>query len=286
MRHTFIYVLVLSLLATLTGCSSIDLNEAAEGEAQTLTYTVTNFLQQRLDAPTRAEVSVDSLDHLALVVYTKSGEQVKQIIQNRGDKGYGTFAVSLEYADYDFVFLGYNGQNAINTSDAEHISFAGDYVPDTFLKCISITWNAATPRTQKVSLARKVGQFAIKCADAVPKGIDSIYFEITGAGTQLNGKTGYASNQQRNIRVKMDAGPATGRMIYFMLYLPTNPCTIQLKTRVTDTKHNVLYTHTFTDVPMQFGYQTIYEGLFFTNDALSTSLTLDNYDWATDHHTF
>lgn len=281
MKHCLRLVAALATLLLASACSSVSIEEAAEENGQrVLTFNVLNYRQERLGAPTRA-LTVDSLDHLAMAVYTKGGTMVTQQVQNKGMKGYGQFSVVLDYGDYDFVFVGYTGSNAINLDDPEHISFANDYVPDTFLKFLSLTWDAMSASTQTVSMQRRVGQFVVSCTDnPVPTGVNTIAFNVTGAGTQLNAKTGFAANDTRTVSTSItkDAGTATPRY-WFFLYLPAESCQIQVDGRVMDAKNNVMFHHTFPNAPMAINQQTTYEGAFFTLNALGIGVTLDDQGW-------
>lgn len=279
MKHCLRLVAALATLLLASACSSVSIEEAAEENGQrVLTFNVLNYRQERLGAPTRA-LTVDSLDHLAMAVYTKSGSMVTQQVQNKGMKGYGQFSVVLDYGDYDFVFVGYTGSNAINLDDPEHISFANDYVPDTFLKFLSLTWDDTSASTQTVSMQRRVGQFVVSCTDKVPSGVQTVAFDITGAGTQLNAKTGLSANDTRTVSKNISSEVGKQKNYFFFLYLPAESCQIQVDGRVMDAKNNVMFHHTFSNAPIAINQQTTYEGAFFTLNALGIGVTLDDQGW-------
>ena len=151
--------LFLALVGVLCGCSK-NVVETEEGQKK-VQFRVVNYLQYTFEEGTRAAVDVGSakvLKHLALGVFDAATDKLVGTVQvqDKGSEGYGTFSVTLPYGKYRLVFLGYGGDKALKMESPENISFADDYVPQTFLSCTEFTVNAQTAAAKDISLRRVV----------------------------------------------------------------------------------------------------------------------------------
>lgn len=271
-------------------CSSQDDNVPTQ-ETQNqreLTFEVLNYKQTIIDdEPLTRSASVTALDHLVMIIYSSDGKLVKTVSQNKGSNGYGSFTLDLEYDTYEIAFIGYDGTHEIAINGLDNISFADNYVPNTFLKYLTLVVDANTTSTQSISLARCVGCLNFEFTDQVPSSVNTIQIALTGAGTTFSARTGQAVNTSRVVSGNISSWVGkTNQSVNLMVFLPTSPCTITANVSVKNVSDKVLYQHSFTEVPMAWNQKTTYTGQFFTHDALSASLELESTDWIDKAMTF
>ena len=256
------------------------------GEARTVEFRVTNYEQYVLT--TRADETVDVLDHLSMAIFTADTDQLvgSVVTQDKGSAGYGTFTATLPDGAYRVVFLGYMKNNALQISSSAAISFAGGYVPQTFLASQLLTVGDDTPASQDIVLERAVGAFRLKMADAMPEGVTAVKFVSDRGGDVLNAQTGAcAQNTGRsytmNITNTAKYWGQTGDTFTLYFFLPTEATTMTITTCALDSKGAVVATRTFDEVPMAINQLTTYNGNFFTEPTtdVMSRLTL-HYDWA------
>lgn len=291
MKNHKLNLLACLLCFLLAACSNQDapLAEAnAEGVA-TLSFSVINYRQTSLDDVesgdgTRAAGSVDTLAHLAFAVYDADGKCIVSQLQDKGAADYGSFQASLPYGHYTMVFLGYSGSEAVNLSMPTHISFGDDYVPNCFLRTLTVDVDASSTGAQPVTLSRCVGCFTITCQNGISPDMDAMTFQAQGGGTALNALTGYAAQvatrsgsfSTQNVKNRSDK-----HKFNIYAFLPAEQAPMDFTLSATSSKGGTLRTRTFPSVPMSINKRIIYEGDFFAQPSGSSAFTLqlENADW-------
>lgn len=278
MRMTNLWVLLVLLLCS--ACSK-EMATDEEGEKM-LTVQVMNFMQYDLGELTRAEEAT-ALDHLALAVF--DSETGKEVIgmqqQNKGDKDYGVFHLTLPYGTYQLTVLGYNGSRLCNSMTATQVTFTDSYVPHTFLANETFTVNASTEGLQPIILRRSVAAFTIHATDATPTNIDRMQFTSTGAGTALNPQTGLAVStveRQHTITVAAENKGKVNNSFNSYVFLPAQSALMTWKVVALNSTGKVLREHTFHDVPMKINSRSLYKGNFFTDDTFSAQIQVET-EW-------
>lgn len=274
---------ILSLLITLClvlSCSSRGEDQpSATGEAS-IRFCVTNYEQLSLDASRAA--AIDSIEHLAFVLYGEDGCIVQQQTQQKTKQGYETFQTTLPYGNYQLVVLGYDGSRQPDLTNPHAIHFQDGWVPNCFLHYRRLVIDAGTETTQSVSLQRCVGAFNLVCTDNWPHEAAMVDMQTQGGAT-LDATIGLAADQQtRTYRITMPSQYQNPVRLTYYAFLPAASCTmdITLTTRRADgTQH---HQRTFSQVPMKLNQLTRYTGQFFTPDEQDAAFRMDiqgTYAW-------
>lgn len=260
--------------------------EMSEEGSRTLTLQVTNYKQYLMDEEgTRAASSIDTLENLALAIFDGTTGELKQDIikQKKGDKGYGTYSVTLPYGKYQLAFVGFNGSRSLKNFTANEISFEEDYVPHTFLCNKELTVNDETSDNQSITLKRAVAAFKLIMKDTFPTNVKSMTFQPSNGGAALNPKTGLSATNAGSTST-YDVTSIQGKegsSIINYLFIPSNPTAITYVVTALDSKGNIVRQRKFTDVPMQVNYKTTYEGEFFGEDDMNGKMQVQvDMDWA------
>lgn len=275
MRMINLWVLLVLLLCS--ACSK-EMVIDEEGE-KTLTVQVMNFMQYDLDEMTRAG-DATALDNLALAVFDSgTGQEIIGMQQQKkGDKDYGIFHLTLPYGTYQLTVLGYNGSKLCNSMAATQVTFADNYVPNTFLANETFTVDASTETMQPIILHRTVAGFTIHATDATPTDLDRMLFTSTGGGVALNPQTGLAVatvEHQHVITVPAENRGKENKIFNSYVFLPTQSASIIWKVEAVNSTDKVLREHTFNNVPMKINSRSVYAGKFFTDDTFSTQIQVE-----------
>ncbi len=293
MKNNIIITMAIVAMAALTSCK--DSNTAEEATPQqtngmaTLTFRVTNYEQYDLDSPLTRSTDVTNLAHLTLAVYDATTLElaVDTITQSSDEVGYGTFTLTLPFGDYKLVVLGYNKDNLPDMTNPEAVSFADDYVPYVYRYASDITVGSSTELSQSIALSKTVAAFKVIMSDAIPDGgVNRVSASVTGGGKVLNALTGYATQTEEYSWEwsKSELGDGfnsglTDRNVTVYTFLTEDEATMSFTINCYDSDNGLVMGHTFTDVPMQIGWMTVYRGNFFTVTGDFTITLADDFEW-------
>ena len=271
--------------------------EEPEGQS-TVTFTVTNYKQISFDdlsgsGASRAMSSYDlaTLAHLLIAVYdAESGAQVLAPVQhNHADYeespyDYPQFSVTLPYGHYRVLVLGFNGSRACNIASLNRISWADDYVPNTFLSCEEFTLNENANLNREVTLRHVVAAFSVTAEDAIPEGMKKMRFASTAGGTVLDATTGFtpqSTGRTSDIAVPADSIGKRDVCFTAYLFLPEEQTTTSYTVQALDKNNGVLGEKRFSDVPLRINYLTSWQGKFFEKGSDDTPSTQNglNIQW-------
>lgn len=246
-------------------------------------FRVVNYLQYTFEEGTRAAVDVGSakvLKHLALGVFDAATDKLVGTVQvqDKGSEGYGTFSVTLPYGKYRLVFLGYSGDKALKMESPENISFADNFVPQTFLSCSEFAVNAQTAAAKDISLHRVVAGFELLIEDEIDRNATELRFKTTGGGTVLNAKTGLAvasTGRESSVVIPEKYKGTTGKNAQIFLFLATSPEKMNIEVNAVNAANEVLSGRIFEDVPMKLNTLTIYKGRFFSGQNFGFNVKVD-----------
>lgn len=258
-----------------------------EEGSRTLTLQVTNYKQYLMDEEdgTRAATSIDTLENLALAVFDGTTGELKQgiIKQKKGDKGYGTYSVTLPYGNYQLTIVGFNGTHPLKTFTANEIAFEDGYVPHTFLCNKDLTVNAETSDNQSITLKRAVAAFRLIMLDKIPDDVASMKIQASNGGAALNPKTGFSTTNTGSTytySITLSKGQE-GKSVTNYLFVPANPTVVTYTVTALDSKDAIVRQRKFEHVPMQINYRTTYKGEFFAADNMNGKMQLMvDMDWA------
>ena len=270
------------LLPLLVSCQSgLDEASSQEGEC-TVNFLVTNYRQISFDdiassGQTRAVASdhPTTLAHLQIAIYdVETGKQACPLIRHdqsdytREDQweSYRQFSVTLPYGHYRVLVLGYNGSRACNITSLNHISWAEDYVPNTFLYCEEFTLNEGANLNKRVTLKHLVAAFRVMSEDLTPNELKKMRFISTAGGTVLDAMTGFTTqNTGRTSDIVVPSNHLGIRDTFTVyLFLPEEQIIVDNYTvQALGQGDAVLYQKRFSNVPLRINYLTEWEGKFF-----------------------
>lgn len=273
-------LLVPCALLLLSACQS-EPDEAAVPEGQcTITFSVTNYRQISFDDlggdATRADIPSDhpsTLAHLVVAVFdAETGQQACSPIQHdykdyeETPSDYPQFSVTLSYGHYRVLVLGYNGSKACTISSLNHISWEGDYVPNTFLYSEELTLDKDADLNREITLKRVVAAFRLTAEDAIPSELKKLRFCSTAGGTVLDALTGFTpSNTGRTSDIVVPSANVgvQGQDFTVYLFLPEEQTTSNYTVQALGANDAVLYEKHFHDVPLKVNVLTMWQGKFF-----------------------
>lgn len=271
-------------LLVLSSCQSDQESSTPSSEGQgTLSFTVSNYRQISFDdisvpTATRADTPTDdpsTLAHLLFAVYNaETGQQAIQPIQHdyenyknsSSQNDYSKFSVTLPYGHYYVVVLGFNGSSKCNVASVNHISWEGNYVPNTFLYYQDLTFDKNTSLDQKLTLKHVVTAFRVTAEDAIPAELKKMRFTSSMGGTVLDAATGFTPQDTGRTGDMIVPASGVGKQgIYFTsyLFLSDEQAKSNYTVQALGKNDAVLYEKHFNDVPLRINSLTVWEGKFF-----------------------
>ena len=290
------YFLLLSLcvLPLLMSCQSgPDEPVAPEGQC-TVTFSVSNYRQTSFDdlsgtGTSRAMSSYElaTLAHLLVSVYdAESGTQVIAPMQHNhkdyenNSYAYPKFSVTLPYGHFRVLVLGYNGSRECTITSLNHISWAENYVPNTFLYQEEFTLNEGSSLNKEITLRHVVAAFCITAEDLAPSNLKKMRFVSTAGGTVLDAMTGFTpQNTGRTSEIDVPAkyfGVIDTFTVY--LFLPEEQITTNYTVQALDKNNAVFCEKHFNDVPLRINYLTEWHGKAFEQGDIETPDVQGNFN--------
>lgn len=268
-------------------------SEPSEPEGQcTVTFSVSNYKQISFDdlsssAMSRAEKIYMTLANMSLTVFNaETKERVSSTILHKSDdyldkpKEFPHFSVSLPYGHYRVLVLGYNGSREYNIASLNHLSWADDYVPNTFLYCEEFTLNEGSNLNKEITLKHVVSAFRVTATDAIPAELKKMRFISTAGGTVLDAVTGFApqsTGRTSDIAVPADSIGKQGVCFTAYLFLPEEQITTNYTVQALDKNNNVLSQKHFYDVPLRINYMTEWKGKAFEQEDIEAPDVQSNF---------
>ena len=295
------------IILLFVSCQSAVDDESDTKGSHTITFSVTNYRQVSFDDLSASGTSrsddesvVMSLANLSLTVFdAETGKVVTPTILHRSAdfeqsaeaaRTFPQFSVSLPNGRYRLLVLGYNGSHDCNIASPNHISWAGGYVPNTFLFCEDFTLNATTNLNKEITLRHVVAALRLTADDAIPADLAKVRFSSTAGGTVLDATTGFvAQTTGRTSDIEVPSGYAGKEGVPFTVYLflPQDETTSDYVVQALRKDNAVLSVRNFTSVPLRINYLTLWQGKLF--DASGSDETTDwqgnfaitwSMDWA------
>lgn len=293
-------ILVTCSLALFMSCQS----DSAEPAGQySVTFSVSNYRQISFDdlspsSSSRAgEAIVMSLANLSVTVFdAETGERVVPTVLHKSSdyeedsekaKTFPQFQVSLPRGRYRVLVLGYNGSRTCNIASLSHISWADDYVPNTFLYCEEFTLDENASLNRDITLRHVVAAFRVTAEDAIPAELKAMRFVSTAGGTVLNATTGFAAqNTGRTSAIDVPASYAGKPGVPFTVYLflPQEQTTGNYTIQALGSNNAAFSEIHFYDVPLRINYLTEWKGKAFeeTDDVTPSTEGSLNIKWDMD----
>ena len=258
----------------LTACSQDEEQIALNGspvEEETVTMT---FSPYQMEAMTRTAVSIaDVVNHLDVWIY-EGGSEVAAIHQTTSDADFGSVSVTLDKTKtYTMYAIGHKADGA-TLSDGV-ISFTDSKI--THAMYYSTTFSPATTTSLSCLMTRIVADFRLDITDEIPSECKKFRFTITGIYDRWNVSTGGTHQLDRVSTISYGGTSA----IFNVYAIVTDAQTLHTVTvEALDADGNALVpaqVKTFENVPLRNGYKTTYRGAFFTEENMTMTFTVD--DW-------
>jgi hypothetical protein len=274
----FLLLVSCSLLLSVSCQSGPDDTIVPEGQS-TITFSVSNYRQISFDdlsgaGSTRATETISmTLANLSLTVFNAETNEVvyptvlheSKNYDKSNAKTFPSFSVTLPYGHYQLLVLGYNGKHSCNIASLNHISWEGDYVPNTFLYCNEFTLDKNTNLNQQITLRHVVAAFCVYAEDALPATLKKMRFSTTAGGTVLDATTGYTpqiTSRTSDIIVPPDSLGSPCHF-YSYLFLPEEQTTGNYTVQALGVNDVLINEKHFNNVPLRINYKTEWQGKFF-----------------------
>lgn len=239
-----------------------------------------------------------SLANLSLTIFdAETGERVMPTILHKSSDydsdaetamTFPQFAVNLPYGRYRVLVLGYNGSRECTVASLNHISWADDYVPNTFLYQEEFTLNEESSLNKEITLRHVVAAFRVMTEDVTPAEVKKMRFISTAGGTVLDATMGFtpqSTGRTSDISIPSDhVGIKDTFTVY--LFLPEEQINTNYTVQALGSGNAVLCETHFYDVPLRINYLTEWKGKAFEasdDDVPSVQSGLNvkwNMEWA------
>lgn len=200
---------------------------------------------------------------ISLAVFNDNGK-VKSVLQEVGDKDFGTVSVALERGDYELVVIAHNGEGAATVTSPQEIKFKDNKVTDTFYCYRTITVDG--DGTFELMLERAVAMVRIVVSDNVPQSVNQFRFYYTGGSSTFDARNGVGCVNSRQTELRpVPAAAHEASSAYEIYTFPHAVSGGELKITVTalDAAGEQVEEHVFEQVPVGIGQITQYTGNFF-----------------------
>jgi hypothetical protein len=256
----------------LTACSSDNIEEM-EVMSDPTDVQMT-FSPYTMEAMTRAAVSiVDVVTKLDVWIY-ENGSEVTAIHQTTADPAFGSITVTLDKTKtYTLYAVGHKADGATLADGV--ISFTDDKVTHSMF--YSTTFSPATTTSLSCLMTRIVADFRLEITDDIPTSAAKFRFTIASVFDRWNVSTGGTHQMNRVSTINCN-----GTSSIFNVYaITTDDQTLHNVTvEALDADGNALVPSqqkAFGNVPLRNGYKTTYRGAFFTEENMTMTFTVD--DW-------
>lgn len=281
MKKSFL-ILAMTATVMMTACTNGGADECLTAEMtppadpQQVTFTFSPYETEAMTrgAATRAAQSVADIAQ-RLDVWIREGDaEVAAVHQAKGDDGFGTLTLTLDRRKtYTLYAIAHRSAEATTLEDGI-VRWKDEKVTHTFFFAQTFTPSETT--ALDCLMKRIVGQFQLDITDDIPAAVKTMRFSIPQAATRYN----IVTQENANVIDRTTDIAYGGTSATFNLYLlaqddDTTPFDITVT--AIDQDGNTLQQRTFSQVPIQNGYQTTYQGQFFTDSGIAASFTVD--DW-------
>ena len=266
------YVFFALAAMVLTACSS-DNGEEPRVKSEEFTDVVLTFSPYEQTAMTRTAVSIaDVVNHLD--VWVVNGSDVIASHTTSTDAGFGTVSMTLDKTKtYTLYAVGHKADGA--TLSDGIISFTDDKVTHSMF--YTTTFTPATTTSLSCLMTRIVADFRLEITDDIPTSAVKFRFTVNGVYDRWSVTTGATHSLDRVSTINYGGTSA----IFNVYAITTDAQTLHTVTvEALDADGNTLIPaqkKVFENVPLRNGYKTTYRGAFFTEENMTMTFTVN--DW-------
>ena len=273
MKTHLILSLILSSLL-LAGCEKAVFEEESDGGTKSANVVLSVVGYEGLKGTARSTEDLTKVcSRLSFVVY-QDGQRKKTVNQKLSDDNFGRVELSLDEGDYEVLVLGHSstGKDNPTVTTLDKIQFTnitekgnGTGYSDTFY-CLDNITVGDQPVERTFTLTRAVAMFRLETTDVKPSEVSQMWFRYTGGSGAFNAYTGYGCVNSTQV-VTFDLTDAqNGQPLQFDLYTFPHDETdlLRIQARAFNASGDIIYEHTFENVPVERNSITQYTGAFFT----------------------
>lgn len=265
--------LAATMMASCSQDASDDLMVFSGSPAEKAEVTLT-FSPYEMSAMTRTATSIaDYCTHLDVWLY-EGGTEFTAVHQSSSDDGFGGISMTLDKTKTYTIYAVAHKADGATLSDGV-ISFTDDKVTHTMY--YSTTFTPSTTTSLSCLMNRIVADFRLEITDDIPTSAVKFRFTVTGVYDRWNVSTGGTHSLDRVSTINYSGTSA----IFNVYAITTDAQTLHTVTvEALDADGNALepaQRKTFENVPLRNGYKTTYRGAFFTEENMTMTFTVD--DW-------
>lgn len=265
--------LAATMMASCSQDASDDLMVFSGSPAEKAEVTLT-FSPYEMSAMTRTATSIaDYCTHLDVWLY-EGGTEFTAVHQSSSDDGFGGISMTLDKTKTYTIYAVAHKADGATLADGV-ISFTDDKV--THAMYYSTTFSPATTTSLSCLMNRIVADFRLDITDEIPTSAVKFRFTVTGVYDRWNVSTGGTHSLDRVSTINYSGTSA----IFNVYAITTDAQTLHTVTvEALDADGNALepaQRKTFENVPLRNGYKTTYRGAFFTEENMTMTFTVD--DW-------
>lgn len=279
-KHT-----ILALLLIIISLSSCVNHIDEEQQNATISFNISNYSQSEFVSPqSRAQIST-VISRISFCVFGENSEKEQEIIQVSSESGFGVIKATIPYGTHSILIVGHNSSKDAVITSPEDICFADGKITDTFLYHSSIEIDEDTSPTISIALDRVISKFELQATDAIPAGVKTIEFKFSGGGNTLSGITGKTTSsieQTKVIEVPASYINTSNNKFVLYTFLPEDETNLTIEATVKNEANDILFSKTFSGVPMKINRITRYKGEFFkTGENINGNITVNGL-WIDD----
>ena len=214
-----------------------------------------------------------------LDVWLIHGTDTIAISQNKtDDENFGTVTAVLDKRyTYTLYAVGHKADGAATLNNQGIISWPDDKI--THSMYYTSTVNPATTTSLSAEMTRIVAAFKIETTDAIPDEVKKMRFTISSVYNRWSTAAGAGTNLvDRTSEINVGSKKPDGTAAFSVYAICTDGETTHTVTvSALDANSQPVQQRTFTDVKLRNGYRTSYRGQFFTDQPLTATFTVA--DW-------
>lgn len=273
------FALLSCALMALTACENNALEESTvmnptASDPQEVTLTFSPYEQEAMTRAGGEATSIASIATRLDVWLYQDGQEVQAIHQTSADADFGSLTVTLDKRKTYTLYACAHKDTGAATLQGGIITWPGAKMTHSMF--YTQTFTPAETTALDCVMKRIVGQFRLDITDDIPAAVKTLRFEIPQTATRYDVTTQTNTNlTDRTTDISYGGTSATFNL--YLLAQDDDTTPFDITVTALDEEGQTVQQRTFSQVPIQNGYQTTYKGQFFTGSGIAASFTVG--DW-------
>lgn len=289
MRQSYLWIAFAAMLL-FSSCEKMVIDEeetpsVVDAKNANIVLRVSSSSFQPYEASTRAVVDITTYcSRLNFVLY-REGKKVAEVSQNKDDADYGQVGLVLERGTYQLLVLAHSCKDDPTLAHPDEIKFNNieTSYSDTFYYYGNLVVEGdSAVQNHEIRLMRATTMVQLNMND-YPQNLNYIKVYYTGGSGVFNAVTGFGGtvNSQQEVAYRFTKYIEKNEPFVFPVYTFLQQETGRMFLRITAYTESgeVLKQREYTDVPVEYGKMTVFQGYFFDPENNFT-LTAET-DWET-----